>query len=779
MKTSLMRGVTLAASLCAASNIVIAASPATFTDAWHDTLAGNMNEGYTVNTTSSFSTTISLPLDGVDLSEADAGTQFSLSIGPSGGTIQIVSDTLGDANWSPGKQKATFEIQDPNTLANIGSVTVSWTATTLSVTGSASEDAEDLLGMEMMFAGESTGSPTNYILNTPISGFFAEISVTLDASDNGGGTFNYDNATVPVTGTDKETDPNPDGNGPYPLETGSVTGTVDLTPPSLSITSPSAGFKVYATNPVVNLEGHASDSFGITDIEYYVNDDTNNPTETDQFPGDAGTNSVSWTASVNLSQVGQVGSNVVTVYATDTLGNTNFVSRTFIWSETNSAVVAVNPTIAGKVTGIHNGEVLQIGFGYSVTASSTNKDWIFSDWTDVSGDILSSNVTFEYVDTDGTLTANFVPNPFYNANPAGASDLAGAYTGLFYDTNNRVELTDAGYISVTVTDTGGFSGKLYLASTGSSFSLSGQLAVASNGLIATADLGPIKVNASEYLSVNLQVATDTNLSDPGAGLLGGLVNSYSNATELNLIDSATIQGKLSHANASVSNGLYSFYIPPISSDPSAGPGGWSYGSATVSKNEGVALVFNLGDGTSPAISFSSFLAQDCTCPFYASLYSGNGVIMGWMQFITNGSNTVTSSSVNWVKMPVADKYYTNGFIVTTTLTGNLYLPPKAGTNIFGWTDGTFVVDQGYAGLSLPNEIDDSVTFNPANNTFTDANRVTITFTKTTGALTGKFYYPTNSSASFTYHGVEVDGTGYGFYTSTNKETGPIEIVGPP
>ena len=171
-------------------------------------------------------------------------------------------------------------------------------------------------------------------------------------------------------------------------------------------------------------------------------------------------------------------------------------------------MVTVNPPGAGTVKGIKNGQVLQVNNGYNVTAAPANKAWIFSQWTDGSGDVLSSNATFEYFDDNGTwtnsspptLVGNFVPNPFTNAG------LAGTYTGLFYDTNNGAEPSDAGYITVTVAETGSFSGKLYLATAASPFALSGQLAEAADGSNAVAEL-QVKVSKSEYLALNLSIAT--------------------------------------------------------------------------------------------------------------------------------------------------------------------------------------------------------------------------------------------------------------------------------
>jgi hypothetical protein len=518
----------------------------------------------------------------------------------------------------------------------------------------------------------------------------------------------------------------------------------------------------------------------VASILYYINGDTTNATEIDQEGLPA--SSIAWSNSVDFGSFGP-GTFVVSVYAIDSYGNQSApVSRTFQWIQTNYAAVTVSPVNAGKVTGlIKPGQLLDVGNYYSVTATATNKNYIFSQWTDgPGGNVLGNTATLNYYDTDGALTANFLPNPFTN------SDLAGTYTGLYFDTVNGVQVRNSGYISVTVTGTGEFSGNLYNADYGiAPFKLSGQLSESPGETNATATLPPIKLGKDAYLQVSLQIATDPVLTDSGAGLLLGTVNSFSDPTETNQNGSAQIQGALSVYTTNILPGLYNLVIAPVSGDPSQGPGGYSYGTATVSGKTGsaedVALVLNLADGTTPTISFSTAMSQYGSCPIYASLYGGNGVILGWMFFNADGSGTMSPTNVMWLTAyDYTSHTYANGFNATPILSGGLYLPPRPGTNLFGAgvTALTFEIDQGYAGLSLPDKVDDAVTFNPAKNTFTDTSKVTITLTTTTGALSGMFY-PAGSKTSLSYKGVEVGGVGYGFYQDTaNKETGPIWLGAP-
>jgi len=748
-----------------------AATGVSFTDTWKDTAAND----YQAGTTGSGSLSISLPLSGLPditstglvVSNIDTNSVFSISVGPLGNPLPLVSGTMGSAQKFTANKNggsAVFPIfmpyglTDTKLLSN-GVVTVSWTATTIAVTGSFSAD---IFGEDATFASNSDGKPGTQA----ISGIY-EMSLILDASGNDGGTFAYDNPLVPVAGKNTETEHTNVDGATFPMESGRMTGTADFIAPKVAITTPKASFAVSNQNSILDVGGTASDNVNVASVRYYLNGDTAGLLEIDQLD-QLPTNSLAWTAEVNLSQSpGRPGTNVFTVYAVDTSGNVSLSqSRTFSWIQTNAASLSVNPAGAGTVKGIRNGQVLQVGSGYSVTATPANKSWIFSQWTNASG-VLSSSPAYNYIDTDGALAANFAANPFTNAT------LAGAYAGLFFNASG-MKVINSGSISIKVTGAGGYTGQLYIAPASSPFGFSGQLAMSPDDLTAEAAFN-IKVSGTEYLEVSVEI---TNILDPGGAMLGGSVAAYSDPTETYLLDIANIQGKLCLNNTNVVPGAYNVSIPGHLSDPSYAPGGYSFGTATVSSTlkGAVTLVLNLADGTSGAVSCSSSMARDGTCPFYHSLYGGKGVILGWLRFATNGPGAVQGYNSWWVKEPLSDKYYTKGFALpeSGSPSGALYVPPKAGSNLFGATALTFVVDGGLTNLSLPNERDFAVTFNPAKNTFTDTNKVTLNLIPSTGALSGSFY-PAGGKTPLTFHGLVVGGAALGFYADTNYQTGPVSI----
>ena len=256
IKNLLVRSLTLAAGLCAASNIVNA-SQATFTDSWKDTAYLNTNDNsYGVKTAGTFSASVTA--SGVVGTNFDSNTVVSLTITLPNpvGAVTIFSGPLSAAKYAGGKAKsATFTSLVGATVTN-GSATVSWTATTVTVTVSSKED---VLGLATPAAFDSAVAEPQT----------AELNLTVDTTGNpngAGSAFAYDNTAVPVSGQNTSTvHKNPDGTTTT-LYNGSLTGTADYSL-ALSITSPANHSKVGPAGSKITLKGHASDKDRVTDIE--------------------------------------------------------------------------------------------------------------------------------------------------------------------------------------------------------------------------------------------------------------------------------------------------------------------------------------------------------------------------------------------------------------------------------------------------------------------------------------------------------------------------------
>ena len=94
-------------------------------------------------------------------------------------------------------------------------------------------------------------------------------------------------------------------------------------------------------------------------------------------------------------------------------------------------------------------------------------------------------------------------------------------------------------------------------------------------------------------------------------------------------------------------------VVPGAVDPSTQPGGDGYGTAAVDAAGNLRFSGTLGDGTK--ISPVTFLSASGQWPFYSSLYSGKGSILGWLTF-SSETNTDVSGPLNWFKLPQAAKF---------------------------------------------------------------------------------------------------------------------------
>ena len=751
--------VLMLAVFCLGPRAAKAGNSLTFTNSYADKLV-TIDGMPGVVTSGSGTMNITLPLSGVDISTFDGTTMFNLNMGPSFNLNLVLSD---DPAYKPGNKSATFkDTNDSGTV--IGTLKVSWTAIAITVTGTASWD---FYGAESAYGQAQAGMAGT----TPISDV---IDVNLSLGD-----FSYDNPIVIVTGknTDKEVTGS-DGNV-YPLESGSISGAADFTPPVVTVTSPAAHAQT-TTGLIPVLSGKATDNAGLAGVWVAVDYDFADAIPlAGPFDPSAPVKSASWgLTNLDLSQVPMPigpGTNVLQFYAIDLSSNVSaYVERDVFWAQPTTLALQTNGP--GGISGLKNNQTVNIGQGYSVTAKPA-AGYILESWTDSQGDILSENATFTYiVEPDGVLNANFILNPY--------AALKGTYTGLFYDPENGPTPTNAGYITVTLTAQGGYTGRLYLGT--ANYAIFGQMQLPADyeeGDSTSFAESLVKQGSQPPLNVQLVLNTDTNLADPGAGSLTGSVTAYLDQAETMTNWTTVISAQLSqYATNTAAPGLYNLQLPPVGGDAAAAPGGNGYGSATLSAKGAVALVLNLADGTSPAVSFSSAVAADGSFPFFASLYSGKGVILGWLTF-TNDPITpadLEGDRLAWIKLPTTGKFYTNGFSTIgqgPLATGSRYVAPKVGTNIFGSTNLTITLSDGDVGNVAVNA---TVAFNPQKNTLTvqapNTNKVTVSLKASTGVVSGSFV-PGPGAKAIAFNGalLPAAGEGFGFFAGTRQDTGSFTI----
>jgi hypothetical protein len=200
-------------------------------------------------------------------------------------------------------------------------------------------------------------------------------------------------------------------------------------------------------------------------------------------------------------------------------------------------------------------------------------------------------------------------------------------------------------------------------------------------------------------------------------------------------------------------------IPPdTNSAPTNSPGGDGYALIT-NRTSGASITGALADGT--AFNQTVPVSQDGYVPLYANLYSGKGLLMGWINLdLTNTADV----GLTWIHPPAHLGLYAGGF-TNVLLTNQILLSPW--TNISG-----NIVLTSLSNLSKVETTDDT---NGANYPVTTAaGKVTGTSVNgTINSKTGLLTVTIGSGASkVTGHGAILLNAGYGggyFLTKTNAE----------
>jgi hypothetical protein len=243
---------------------------------------------------------------------------------------------------------------------------------------------------------------------------------------------------------------------------------------------------------------------------------------------------------------------------------------------------------------------LVIGKKYVVKAVPLTKN-IFSNWvggTSQPYSLLSISSSYTFVmQSNLVLEANFVPNPFL--------PVAGVYNGLFSDTNG-IEVQSSGFFTATATANGNYSGKIQLA--GNSYPITGKFSIAgfASNLIARSEPHPLSVHLELDLS--------------GGDILTGQVSNGAWTAELSA----------ERANYSAMNADNYTLVIPGGTNAAVTLGGDGYGVVAVNRSGTITVSGVVSDGTT--FSQSATLSEQGHWPFYASLYSGGGEIIGWLTF---------------------------------------------------------------------------------------------------------------------------------------------------
>jgi len=211
-------------------------------------------------------------------------------------------------------------------------------------------------------------------------------------------------------------------------------------------------------------------------------------------------------------------------------------------------------------------------------------------------------------------------------------------------------------------------------------------------------------------------------------------------------------GLFSRTNPAPYAGSYTLAIPGYTTSSNSLGNGFS--AVHVSTNGIVRFTGDLADGTK--ITHSSAVSSSGMWPFYVPLYSGNGLIIGWLTF-TNDINSVIEGPLNWLKLPGPKApFYSNGLALVCEPVASPY--QARGGQLFTPTNVIMQADAGGTPSTSTNQI------------------MNFHFASSSGLFKGSVLDPLTGKP-LTFKGTVLQNLdkGYGFIWSTNQSF-PVLVI---
>ena len=539
----------------------------------------------------------------------------------------------------------------------------------------------------------------------------------------------------------------------------------DTTSPKLKIVYPV--LTTVITTDSLAVTGTVTDNVAIESVRVYLS--TNNPVT-------ATVTGTTW--SVTLTNL-PAGTNYILAETTDSAGNRLTATSSFFFKVPLpfTLVDTVAGTGTGTTFGITNGQLLDVGRIYSITAKPDPTNF-FVGWLNNASYIDFSSTHRFYMETGKTVYAQFDTNQFPN--------IKGTYNGLFFSTN-AVDQQSSGYFTLTLNDFGRYSAKLIMngytipfsdrlttRGVGSTFlineqGLPGKTILNMNIDLITPDnqLRGIVTNSYAYLIPTLMITNFvvTNLTSTNIVTTNVFVNipATNNWSAVLIADRAVFNSKLNRAPQA---GKYTMIIPADTNSP-AGDG---YGTVTVTTAGGITFAGVLADGTKA--TQKTFLSEDGHWPLYVPLYKTNGSLVSWVNF-SDEAMTDFSGLFNWFKQTNAAKYYAAGFTNEATILGSRFTKPNATNQMLYLTNGTVT----FTGGNLAADFTNNVTLDPKGKvTNQDANKLNFGINSGNGLVSGSATPPAGGkSISFKGAILQKQTNASGFFLGTNATSGRVYL----
>ena len=374
---------------------------------------------------------------------------------------------------------------------------------------------------------------------------------------------------------------------------------------------------------------------------------------------------------------------------------------TVLMPQGSLATMSLQVNGVGTVNPNYDGQLLRIGGSYTVTATP-DTGYTFSSWTGgVTSTVASLTFTME---SNLVLTANFAPVSY------GA--IQASYHGLFYESAGLSIFSSGAFRAVT-TDRGAYSAAVTLL--GKKYSFSGKFDSfgRATNTITRKPLNPLTIELAAGLS--------------GSDQMLGRVTDGSWSADL-IADRSVFNPLYDPAPQA---GVYTLLLPGTPGD-TQNPSGTGYGVVNVDGSGHVRFRGVLADGTKCVCATQISQAGDW--PFYASFFSGEGSILGWLS-LTNQPTDDIHGMLGWNRVPQPSvRSYPGGISVTIDTLGSKYLPVSAGGAGPNFTSALLSLADGNLAqpLSIPVSANEGSPFG-----YADDNGTTVRINPASGLISGR------------------------------------------
>lgn len=438
------------------------------------------------------------------------------------------------------------------------------------------------------------------------------------------------------------------------------TNRADISRPTLTLTTPTSHQRLFDDTALIT--GKALDKgLGLAEVRVY-------PSPCDAL---VAIGTMNW--SLSLTGV-PPGTNIIEVESVDAAGNRSAIIRRTFFRVLGAPVTLTNTgSGSGKITGATNGQMVEIGRDYILTAKA-NAGSLFAGWraekitytatnsTTYAGTENTASVRFR-ADSNLTFQAMFVTNPF--------PPLVGTYVGLFYHTNFYLSHDYSGALKFTLTSLGRFTGSAQFGS--KSYPFSGTFHPAT-GLASIGFKGPGGTNLIiQSLRLNL-----TNNEESVSGVIAYTAGGNSSLHWASAINAHRVHSGTA-ATPSPYTGSYTWLVPG-EAEPTVRPSGDSFGRFTVSKTGTLDFTGIMADGT--PVTAGTMIGTNGLWPLRAHFNNGFGSILSWVTVDTTRLGEDLYGAFYWFQIAPGWTYatytgtiQTNGtnFLLSLGGAGDVYI----------------------------------------------------------------------------------------------------------